>query len=296
MDNILGYSGKTCVVTGASSGIGKALCAKLTEQGANVYALDIQKASLAGLTAFYEVDLSSKEDIDKVFAELPKSIDKFFGVAGLSGSKTGYWTTFTVNFIANRYITETYLKERMPEGSAISYVTSTGGLMWEKWAFEYKKMFKTHTWDEMTDYMKKHFAPSDGPGAMAYTLSKRMMNYYTALASIELGKQGIRVNALLPGATISGMSDEFEKMAGGHDKLVAENGSAGRLATPEEQADPLLYLNSDLATFVSGLHLIADSGHNSETVLGYTKNQLNIPAALKFYSSDAFGKAMSKRA
>lgn len=50
------------------------------------------------------------------------------------------------------------------------------------------------------------------------------MNYYTSLKAVELGKRGIRVNALLPGSTDTGMKKEFEKMAGGQDNLVKENG------------------------------------------------------------------------
>lgn len=43
-------------------------------------------------------------------------------------------------------------------------------------------------------------------------------------------------------------------MEGGQQNFVKENGGAGRLATPQEMADPLLFLNSDIAAFVSGLH------------------------------------------
>ena len=116
---------------------------------------------------------------------------------------------------------------------------------------------------------------------MAYTLSKRAMNYYTSLKAVELGKRGIRVNALLPGSTDTGMKKEFEKMAGGQDNLVKENGGAGRLATPQEMADPLLFLNRGMAAFVSGWLLIADIDHNCEKTLGFCKNQLDVPAALK---------------
>ena len=67
---------------------------------------------------------------------------------------------------------------------------------------------------------------------MAYTLSKRAMNYYTSLKTVELGKCGIRVNALQPGSTDTGMKKGFEKIAGGQDNLVKENGGAGRLTPP----------------------------------------------------------------
>ena len=141
--------------------------------------------------------------------------------------------------------------------------------------------------DEMVAFMKS-VSPKDGVGVMAYTLSKRAMNYYTSLKAVELGKRGIRVNALLPGSTDTGMKKEFEKMAGGKDNLIKENGGAGRLATPQEMADPLLFLNSGMAAFVSGLLLIADMGHNCEKTLGFCKNQLDVPAALKLYNTKFF--------
>lgn len=284
MKDYLNYTNKVCVVTGSSSGIGKATCEMLITLGAKVYGLDRNEASIEGLAGFIQTDLSSKESIDNAFKQLPERINSFFGVAGLSGAKTSYWTTFTVNFIANKYMTDTYLKARMQSGDSIVYVTSCGGLMWEKWAKEYKKVMKATTWDEMVKFMKK-VSPKDGVGLMAYTLSKRAMNYYASLQAVELGKLGIRVNAFLPGSTDTGMKKEFEKMAGGEEKLKMENGAIGRLASPMEMAEPLVFLNSDMARFVSGLIFIADMGHNSEKVLGFSKNQLDVPAALKLYNT-----------
>jgi hypothetical protein len=81
------------------------------------------------------------------------------------------------------------------------------------------------------------------------------------------------------------MKKEFKKMAGGEEKLKKENGAASRLATPEEMAEPLVFLNSDACRFVSGLIFIADMGHNAEKVLGLSKNQLDVPAALKIYNT-----------
>lgn len=293
MQDYFGYENKNCVITGVSSGIGKALAKMLVELGANVYGLDRNESDNPNIT-FIKTDLSSKESIDASFKKLPERIHKFFGVAGLSGAKTGYWTTFTVNFIANKYITENYLEARMQSGDAICYVTSCGGLMWEKWQREYKAIMKCKTWDEMVAFMKK-VSPKDGVGIMAYTLSKRAMNYYTSLKAVEYGAKGIRVNALLPGSTDTGMKAEFEKMAGGKEKLLKENGAVGRLATSEEMANPLVFLNSDMAAFVSGELFIADMGHNCEKVLGFSKNQLNVPAALKLYNTSFMQKKFKEQ-
>ena len=140
MKDYLGYKDKTCVVTGASSGMGKATVEMLVDLGAKVYALDLNPCSVEGITEFYKCNLADKSSIDEVFSKLPKKIDAFFGIAGLSGAKTDYKTTFNCNYTANMYITLNYLKNRMERGSSIVYVTSTAGLEWKK----YKKEFKVN--------------------------------------------------------------------------------------------------------------------------------------------------------
>ena len=104
MKDYFGYNNKICVVTGAASGIGKATAELLVELNAEVYALDITKQDIPGVKEFIEVDLSNKESIDEAMEHVPRHIDSFFGVAGLSGAKTNYYKTFTVNYIANKYM------------------------------------------------------------------------------------------------------------------------------------------------------------------------------------------------
>ena len=106
MKDYFGYKNKICVVTGAASGIGYATTELLIELGAEVYALDITRKEISGVKKFIEVDLNNKESIDQAMEQIPTHIDSFFGVAGLSGAKTNYYKTFTVNYIANKYITE----------------------------------------------------------------------------------------------------------------------------------------------------------------------------------------------
>ena len=292
--DLMDYAGKVCVVTGSASGIGRSVCEILIAQGAVVYGLDRNKYLPEGMAQFIPTDLADKASIDHAFSLLPARIHCFFGVAGLSGAKTDWWTTFTVNFSANKYITEAYLEKRMEAGDAIAYVTSTGGLMWEKWQKEYRAVMDCSTWEEMTAFMKK-VAPKNGVGIMAYSLSKRAMNYYTNKKAVELAPRSIRVNAVLPGSTDTGMKQEFEKMAGGKEALLRENGTAGRLATPAEMAEPLLFLNSPMARFVSGQLLIVDMANNCQIVLGYKKSRLNVPVALKLYNTKFFQKQLQKQ-
>lgn len=294
MKDYFGYNNKTCVVTGAASGIGKATVDLLLELGAKVYALDIAKTPLTGVEKYIEVDLSDKDSIDKAMEQVPTHIDSFFGVAGLSGARTNYYKTFTVNYIANKYITEEYLKNRMTYGGSISYVTSTGGLYWEKYAHEYENFTKAKTWDEMITALHKQ-AKENTLGLMAYPLSKRALNYYMSELAIELGPKKIRVNALLPGSTDTGMKEEFEVEAGGKDALIAETGTALRLAKPEEMAYPLIFLNSDMASFITGLPLIVDSGTNAMVNLKLKKDRMNIPVGLKIFNLGFIQKQLAKQ-
>ena len=87
MKDYFGYKDKVCVVTGASSGMGKATVEMLVDLGARCYAVDLNPCDVKGITEFIKCDLSKKEEIDNLFSKLPEHIDCFFGVAGLSGSK-----------------------------------------------------------------------------------------------------------------------------------------------------------------------------------------------------------------
>ena len=136
IDELLGYEGKKCVVTGASSGMGLATAKILAELGAEVYALDMRECPVKGIKEYIMVNLSDQAAIDRAFLKIPDHIDCYFGIAGLSGLKTDYATTFNCDYTANWYITEQYLKTRMSAGGAIMYVSSTAGLNWMKYRKE----------------------------------------------------------------------------------------------------------------------------------------------------------------
>ena len=82
LKKLFGYEGKTVVITGAASGMSRSAAELLIELGAKVYAIDlpVEKA--------YQADLSDKEQIDRVIADLPQKIDALFlchGIAAFPG-------------------------------------------------------------------------------------------------------------------------------------------------------------------------------------------------------------------
>lgn len=270
MKDYFGYKDKVCVVTGASSGMGEATARMLVDLGAKVYAIDMNECKVDWITEFIKCNLASKEEIDEAFKKIPEHIDAFFGVAGLSGSKTDYRTTFDCNYTANMYITLNYLKNRMSKGGAIVYCTSTAGLEWKKFKREQNKVVHSKTWEEVQEATKK--LANSAPATFAYMYSKRCLSQFACEQAVEFAKLGIRVNNVLPGSTDTGMKQEFQDMVGGEEALIAEAGLAGRLATPEEMAAPMVFLNSDMASFTSGLDMVVDYTDTCLKVLGKKKN------------------------
>lgn len=275
MKDFFRYTGKVCVVTGSSNGMGLATAKMLVELGARVYALSRSETKVDGLAASILCDLTKKDDIDRAFAQLPERIDCFFGVAGLSGAKTDYVTTFNCDFTANKYITLKYLVNRMDAGSSITYVASTAGQAWQVFMGEQNEVVHAEGWEGTVAALGD--IPELAPSNFAYMFAKRCICQFAAEQAVELGKRGIRVNTVMPGSTQSGMKDEFEMLAGGKEALLAETGAAHRLASPEEMAGPIVFLGSALCSFVSGVDFAVDYADTAMKRLGLKEERTNIP-------------------
>ncbi len=261
MKDYFGYSGKVCVVTGAASGMGKAATEMLVDLGAIIYALDWAEVKINGIEKYIHTDLSSKASIDQAFSQIPDKIDSFFGIAGVSGATTDFNTTVIIDFVANKYICDEYLVNRMSEGGSIAFITSSCGLGWEKTETkkEYINMIETKGWDATVEALEA-YNYNDRQGKFGYALAKLAMNYYIAYLQHIFAIKGIRINGVLPGVTDTGMTDEFAENAGGKENLILFSGIARRLAEPYEMGQPIVFINSNMASYISGALLTIDYG------------------------------------
>lgn len=269
MKDYFGYQGKVCVVTGAASGMGKSTAAMLSDLGAKVYALDWAEVQGITVEKYIHTDLSQKGSIDEAFKAIPAHIDSYFGIAGVSGAKTDFMTTTKIDFISNKYICEDILPDRMTSGGSIAFITSTAGNGWEKEGNKkiYLSAVQAASWDGAVEALEQTILPHL-PGALGYPFSKMAMNYYTIQLQAFYASKGIRVNSVLPGSTETGLKGEFAAMAGGEESLLAHTGYASRLATSDEMAAPIVFLNSSMASYISGERLVVDYGCTAEEVAG----------------------------
>ena len=271
MKDYFGYSGKMCVVTGASSGMGRAACEMLVELGAEVFALSRTPCEVPGIKQYIQTDIADRASIDAAFKKLPEKIESFFGVAGISGIKNDFNMTFNVNFTANKYMVEEYLQKRMPSGSAIVFVTSTAGRDWATHIETIRGLVEAKGW-EATEKATERFGNKDSYAPIAYRFGKLAMTNYAVDLAVTLGKQGIRVNVVLPGSTDTGMKDEFIQAAGSLEKVLANTGTANRFASSEEMAGPIVFLNSDMCSFVSGEEFYVDAADFAMVKTGHKED------------------------
>lgn len=209
--------------------------------------------------------------------QLPEHIDSFFGIAGVSGSKNDFITTVKIDLISNKYICEKYLSTKMTTGGSIAFMTSTAGNDWNKDENKsvYLPVLNARGWDDTVSALQQTNL-TKLPGTLGYPFSKLAMNYLTIQLQKQFASKGIRVNAILPGSTDTGMKDEFEQMAGGQEALLSHCGYAKRLALSKEMAGPIVFINSDMASYISGELLVVDYGQSAEEKAGIKEIETTI--------------------
>jgi NAD(P)-dependent dehydrogenase (short-subunit alcohol dehydrogenase family) len=115
--------------------------------------------------------------------------------------------------------------------------------------------------------------------AEGYGFSKEALVVWTQQRAVDLIKHGIRINATLPSPTATPMMKDFEIVAG-QKILDIFAKPIDRQATAEEQAGPLLLLNSPLAGFISGVCLPVDAGFTGGVMTGLIDMQALIAEAM----------------
>lgn len=277
MKDYLGYKDKICVVTGAASGMGKATCEILIDLGAKVYAMDLAQITLPVEKAI-KLNLGDKASIDEAFKEIPENIDGFFGIAGVSGVTTDFATTININFIGHRYALETFVIPRLAKDGAIALMGSLAGTGWQETREELTPVVDAADWDTAVAEVEKiaKRAETKGYGKMigvkGYFMSKRMMNLYVKKMAGTLASKGIRINVICPGSTETQLTDQWASLM---DSKSMQGAQETRYAQPSEMAGPIIFANSDMATYMNGQNIYIDFGQNA--IQEYTNPDREFP-------------------
>jgi NAD(P)-dependent dehydrogenase (short-subunit alcohol dehydrogenase family) len=244
--------GKVAIVTGASSGIGRATARLFATCGARVLMSDVDEAGGkaaaddirrgGGAAAFIRCDISRTSDVramvDRSISEFGR-LDFACNNAGIEGEQAETadcteenWERVLGVNLRGTWLCMKYEIPRLLEsgGGAIVNISSIAGLV--------------------------GFA-----GIPAYVASKHGMNGLTRTAAIEYAKRNIRVNAICPGAIETPMIDRFvAEGSEARSELIAAH-PMGRMGRPEEIAEVAVWLCSAGASFVTGQLLAADGGY-----------------------------------
>ena len=241
---------KTALVTGATSGIGLAAAQRFAAEGAHVFVtgrrkdvLDEAVASIGHGAVGVQGDVSDLADLDRLVEEIQaagRGLDVVFANAGGGEfaalgeiSLEHYADTFDRNVRGTLFTVQKTLP-LLRDGASIVLAGSTATL---------------------------HGTPAFG----AYAASKAAIHSFAKTWAIELAGRGIRVNALVPGATetpgLVALAPDAEAA-----RQMLHGMAAGiplqRLARPEEIANGALFLASDQSSFMTGNELVLDGGQD----------------------------------
>ena len=245
------FQDKVALITGGGSGIGQATVLAFAREGAKVVVVDLGvdsgEATVAavqaagGEAAFIQADVTQPAQVKAMVhrvVSLYGRLDCAVNSAGVAGGGVNthmypedeWYHIINVNLTGVFLCMKHQLAQMMQQGiGAIVNLSSAAGLTGQ-------------------------------PGAAAYSASKHGVIGLTRSAALECARSGIRINAICPSAIITPMWTPLLQADPQMEAKIAEAEPMGRMGTPEEVAETIIWLCSGSASFINGHALAVDGG------------------------------------
>ena len=247
MTNPFSLEGKTILVTGAASGIGRTTALQCAGLGAHTILWDIQKEGLHQVAAecgdsdcvVVVQDLTDYDKVADVVSQLPK-IDGIASNAGIVKSLLARFNEiedmekiFNVNTFSHmNLIQQLLVQKKFNKGASIVFTSSMSGVF------------------------------CGLPGGSLYGASKSALAGYSKALALELAPRGIRVNTVHPGMVATPLTNGTALSEDVLDDDARNNYPLGRYGKPEEIASAIVYLLSDATVWMTGTQLLIDGGYS----------------------------------
>lgn len=242
------FVGKTVFITGAGSGIGQAQAKVFLENGANVFGFDQEAQGMLALHQqfgerfiYYVGSVCNKFDVEQAYQRAFDSFQRIDILLNTAGVLDGFAKTLdtdealwdrimNTNVKGTYFVTNAILPHMVERKSGVIInMASIAGLV-------------------------------AGGGGAAYTASKHAIIGYTKQVDLDYCREGIRVNAIAPGAIQTPMNEADFEGDGEMAKWVANETPAGRWAQPSEVANLTLFIASGAADYMHGAVIPLDGG------------------------------------
>ena len=234
------------VVTGAGSGIGRAIAAGYAKEGARVVALDVNETSAAdtakeirdagGKAESFKLDVTKREDCIAIAKDIAAKVGQVSilvnnagiarrnGMLGAAEAVIDDWESIiSINLTGVFNVTHAFLP---PLRASKGRIVNIGSI--------------------------QSFVHLRTPSSPAYTASKHGVLGFTKALAAELGKDGVRVNAIGPGFIETPLNEKVRATNPDLVRIFMDHTPLGRAGKPEDIVGPAIFLASDLAAYVSG--------------------------------------------
>jgi NAD(P)-dependent dehydrogenase (short-subunit alcohol dehydrogenase family) len=254
---------RTVVVTGAASGIGLAVVARLVRRGCHVIALDVRPCPLDGCE-WIECDLGNRHSVADAFVGLAVPVAGVAAIAGVSGLDAPR-RILQVNWLGTRRVIKDVLTLLEPGGSIVTMasISADPGPISNR---EFERLVRIRSDDDIVEWL----STARLTGNQAYRLSKAVVTEWARRLSVELLPRRIRVNSVSPGPVRTPLLGAFEESMGRGIIARAER-ITGRHATSDEVAAVVEFLLSAESTWVNGVDIRVDGGLMTERSLARRK-------------------------